>query len=325
MTRTLLVAVLFFTLLGCGQELTAIDDAGDNGLADAGADAGAEDLEDAGADGGSINTLPDAGFDGGSIDADAGTDAGTVKPPSDAGTDAGRADAGGSCGPACQCGTSCLVPANWDDAWDVGTNGYATTYVRDLAEELSKKLYPSVSNWNRVLHGYLSPQYAHYSVKNPAYTPPMYRRHVGWDNARPNNTPVYSLTEGQVTFRQVVDEGYNNVILIREKKNGVFQDRWWTYGHIVPAAGITVGANVVEGQRIGAVDEYPGTTAHIHLSVHSTNWQAEIIDPTPPIEWGQHWGMAKGVTQALAETTAITYTVHPLHAYALYKGYDVTR
>ena len=75
--------------------------------------------------------------------------------------------------------------------------------------------------------------------------------------------------------------------------------------------------------QIGAVDQY-NAIPHIHLSVHSTNWQGEIIDPIAPIEWGQHWGMAKGITQELAESTATTYTVNPVHAYALYKGYDVT-
>lgn len=151
----------------------------------------------------------------------------------------------------------------------------------------------------------------------------MYRRHLGWDMGRPDKTPVHSLTKGRVTFRQVAEGGFNSLVIIREEKGGSFQNRWWVYGHISPAAGIAVGKNVAEGELIGAVDEIGGGP-HIHLTVFNVNWQAEILDPDPPLEWRQHWGRTQGVTSAIADSIARQFTMHPLHAYALYKGYDVT-
>jgi hypothetical protein len=215
------------------------------------------------------------------------------------------------------------VPPNWDYAWRGGKTGWVNTYVRDLGEDISKKMFPPIDYWNDVRDGYLGTRYKFFSTPRMDTKPPLYWRHVGWDNARPDNTPVYSLTTGQVTHvRYVQGDGYNNVVIVREEKGGVFQDRWWTYGHVAASSGINVGTRVAEGQQVGSVDGSK-VYAHVHLTVHSTDWQRKIVDPTPPVDWGQGWGIAEGVTQEVVEWAATTLTAHPIHAYALYKGYDV--
>lgn len=220
--------------------------------------------------------------------------------------------------PLWSCGVRCLPP-DWDLAWTDRNDGHATPYVLELAERLNAAMFGNTTYAGRKVHvgdhgGYLARNYRNFATPVPGG---FYMRHAGMDFWRAEGVAVRSITAGVVTrILYVPGRTGDNVVEVREKKDGRFRNRWWNYGHMRPDASIHEGKQVFVGTRLGAVD-FQGKAPHVHLSVHT---RESSTPPTAGLKPAQHLGWGRGystVSGPDAESVAKLYTDHPLRSYAI--------
>lgn len=97
------------------------------------------------------------------------------------------------------------------------------------------------------------------------------KMHKGQDLAAAQGTPILSVAEGTVTVNASDPSGYGNWIEIKHK-NG----KSTRYGHMKDKSPLAVGAEVKQGQVIGAVGSTGSSTGpHLHFEVRDTQGQAE--------------------------------------------------
>ncbi len=97
------------------------------------------------------------------------------------------------------------------------------------------------------------------------------KMHKGQDLAAAQGTPILSVAEGTVTVNASDPLGYGNWIEIKHK-NG----QSTRYGHMKDKSPLAVGAEVKQGQVIGAVGSTGSSTGpHLHFEVRDTQGQAE--------------------------------------------------
>lgn len=109
--------------------------------------------------------------------------------------------------------------------------------------------------------------------------------HAGQDYAAPNDTPIYAIADGTVTFAGGSAEGRSpNTIVVEHEIDGKKYESWyvhmWDHGVMV-----NVGDKVSAGEQIGKVGSNGNSTGpHLHLEIHDPSLGggdsiAPLMDP----------------------------------------------
>ncbi|MEZ4393699.1 MAG: peptidoglycan DD-metalloendopeptidase family protein [Polyangiales bacterium] len=125
--------------------------------------------------------------------------------------------------------------------------------------------------------------------------------HHGNDLFAPRGAPVVAVRAGRVTRSGVASSISGNRVTIED-------DCGWSYyfGHLTTIEpGITVGARVQAGQRIGTVGNTgaTGTAPHVHFNVHRDGNYNNDVDPFPLLQAADRTACTGGTAGAPPPTT----------------------
>src|SRR5687768_2902573 len=117
---------------------------------------------------------------------------------------------------------------------------------------------------------------------------PAGKGHLGTDFDVPENTPVYAIDDGTVTFSGWAGAGWGNVIIVSHP-SGICS----LYGHV--KLGAAKGTQVLRGSQIAAVGPKAATSTAAHLHLECRKGPDAATKPGPAYA-GQNFDRTKNPT-----------------------------